>query len=111
MGDETRIQAREVKKGAEALGGIAERYLIRLLGPLGRRIEQSTKAGRYMALLGVLSIIVSGILIYIHSLAVHTETTRKGLKILVIRYEMEGYGIPFAAGAALLIIGLMQKRR
>lgn len=111
MGEETRIQVREVKKGAEAIGGIAERYMIRLLGPLGRRIEQATKAGRYMALLGVLSIIVSGILIWIYSLAIRTEVTRKGLEILVLRYEKEGYGIPFLAGVALLIIGLMQKRK
>lgn len=110
MGDETRVQMKEMQKGAEALGGIAERYLIRFLGPLGRRIAQSSKAGRLMALAGVVTVIVSGILIYINSLWFGTSVARRGIKTVTIQYQMEGYGIYFVIGLALFIIGLMQKK-
>ncbi len=111
MGDETRVQVSEVKKGAAAMGGIVERYMIRWLGPLGRKIAESTKAGRIMALIGIVAIVVSLVLIYMYSLSFDTSVTRKGLKIVTIRYQMEGYGIPFLAGIALLITGLLQKKR
>ena len=39
MGDETRMQVRELKKGVEAVGGIAERYMIRWLGPSAERLQ------------------------------------------------------------------------
>ena len=110
MGDETRVQMKELQKGAEALGGIAERYLIRFLGPLGRRIAQSSKAGRLMALAGVVTVIVSGVLIYINSLWFGTSMARKGIKVVTIRYQMEGYGIYFVIGIAVFVIGLMQKK-
>ena len=111
MGDETRVQVSEVKKGAAAVGGIVERYMIRWLGPLGRKIAESTKAGRIMALIGVVAIVVSLVLIYQNSFFYDTSITKKGLKVLNIRYEMEGYGMPFIAGIALLVIGLIQKKR
>lgn len=111
MGDETKVQMREMQKGMEAMGGIVERYMIRWLGPLGRRIAQSSRAGRIMALIGVVGIIVGSILIYLNSLSYHSSVTRKGLKIVTIQYQMEGYGIVFVAGLALLIFGLMQKKR
>ena len=110
MGDETRVQIKELQKGAEALGGIAERYLIRFLGPLGRRIAQSSKAGRLMALAGVVTVIVSGILIYINSLWFGTSMGRRGIKTVTIQYQMEGYGIYFVIGLALFILGLMQRK-
>jgi len=111
MGDETRVQVSEVKKGAAAMGGIVERYMIRWLGPLGRRIAQSTKAGRVMALIGIVAIVVSLVLIYQNSFFYDTSVTKKGLKFVTIRYEMEGYGMPFLAGVALLIIGILQKKK
>ncbi len=50
MGAETKIQVREIKKGMEAAGSAQERYLIRFLGPLGRKISEATQTGRIMAL-------------------------------------------------------------
>jgi hypothetical protein len=76
MGDETRIQAREVKKGAVAMGGIVERYLIRFLGPVGRKVQSSTKVGRIMALLGILAIVVSAVLIFANALTFRTEIVK-----------------------------------
>lgn len=111
MGDETRVQVREVKKGAAAMGDIVERYMIRWLGPLGRKISESTKAGRIMALIGVVAIVVSLVLIYVYSFSFGTSVSRKGLRIVTLRYEMEGYGIPFIVGIALLFIGLLQKKK
>lgn len=111
MGDETRVQVSEVKKGAAAVGGIVERYMIRWLGPLGRKIAESTKAGRIMALVGVVAIVVSLVLIYMNSFFYDTSITKKGLKVLNIHYQMEGYGMPFIAGIVLLVVGLRQKKR
>ncbi|HAK59692.1 MAG TPA: hypothetical protein DCO77_04825 [Nitrospiraceae bacterium] len=68
MGDETRVQMREVKKGASAIGEIAERYLIRLLGPLGKKLQSAGKQGRLMALIGVVVMLVSLLLILFTSL-------------------------------------------
>lgn len=111
MGDETRVQVGAVKKGVEAAGGIVERYMIRLLGPLGRKISQATKTGRIMALIGVVAIVAGVVLIYLNSFSFDTAVTRKGLKIVTMRYEMEGYGIVFLAGVGLLVIGILQKQK
>ena len=46
MGNETIVQMREVKKGVEAMGSVVERYMIRWLGPLGRKISEATEAPR-----------------------------------------------------------------
>ncbi|HAR45925.1 MAG: hypothetical protein A2X56_10925 [Nitrospirae bacterium GWC2_57_13] len=110
MGDETKVQMREVAKGVEAVGGIVERYLIRILGPLGRKISQASKTGRYMALAGVVTILVSSILIYMNSLYFSTTVARRGVKTLIIRYQMEGYGIPLLVGIALFVFGIMQRK-
>jgi hypothetical protein len=74
MGDETKIQAREVKKGAAAMGSIVERYMIRLLGPLGRKIQEATPLGRAMALIGITAIAVSLVLIFANALSFSFRT-------------------------------------
>jgi uncharacterized protein YgiM (DUF1202 family) len=76
MGDETRVQAREVKKGAVAMGGIVERYMIRFLGPLGRKIQAATQVGRIMALVGIVAIVVSVVLIISNALTFRTEIVK-----------------------------------
>jgi uncharacterized protein YgiM (DUF1202 family) len=76
MGDETRVQVREVKKGAVAMGGIVERYMIRLLGPLGRKVQAATQAGRAMALAGIAAIVVSVVLIFANALSFRTEIVK-----------------------------------
>lgn len=76
MGDETRVQVREVKKGAAAAGGIVERYMIRLLGPLGRKIQAATKVGRIMALLGVVVTAAGLVLIIANATTFRTEITK-----------------------------------
>jgi hypothetical protein len=76
MGDETKIQVREVKKGAAAMGGIVERYMIRLLGPIGKRIQASSKSGRIMALIGITAIVVSVVLIVANALSFRTEIVK-----------------------------------
>ncbi len=110
MGDETKVQMREVAKGAAAMGNVVERYMIRFLGPLGRRIAGATKAGRVMALIGVVAIIVSLVLIVADALTIWT-VSKKSHEYLFIRYEMKGYGIPLIAGLALIILGIVQKRK
>ena len=111
MGDETRMQVRELKKGVEAVGGIAERYMIRWLGPLGRKISGlPSKNARLMALLGVVAVVVSLILI-VTDATWFRSFTRKGHSYVTITYEMKGYGIAFVAGVALIIAGIMQKKR
>jgi uncharacterized protein YgiM (DUF1202 family) len=76
MGDETKIQAREVKQGAAAMGSIVERYMIRLLGPLGRKIQGATPVGRAMALVGITAITVSVVLIFANALSFRTEIAK-----------------------------------
>jgi len=110
MGDETRVQIRELKKGVEAVGGITERYLIRWLGPLGRKIAESTQTGRYMALAGVVTTVVCLILIYRNSLWFSSRVT-KGITYYYVTYAASGYGMPLLIGVALLVFGLMQKKR
>lgn len=81
MGDETKIQVREIKKGMEAAGSVLERYLIRFLGPLGRKISESTEAGRIMALTGIAAVVVSLVLIAVFALSFRTEI-RKGILVV-----------------------------
>ena len=111
MADETKVQMKEVKKGVEAAGSILERYMIRLLGPLGRKIEGATQIGRIMALIGVVTIVVGLVLIYLNSFFFDSAVTRQGLRIVTIRYQMEGYGFVLAAGVGLLIAGILQKTK
>jgi uncharacterized protein YgiM (DUF1202 family) len=73
MGDETKVQIREVKKGMEAMGSVAERYLIRWLGPVGRKIAEATQTGRIMALVGVIAAAVGLVLIAANALSFRTE--------------------------------------
>lgn len=81
MGDETRVQMREVQKGMEAMGSVAERYLIRWLGPVGRKIAEATQAGRVLALIGVITAVVGLVLIAANALSVRTEI-RKGVLVV-----------------------------
>lgn len=81
MGDETRIQAREVKKGAVAMGGIVERKMIRWLGPVGRKIQGATQVGRIMALVGIAAIVVSVVLIFANALSYRTEVVKGVLMV------------------------------
>jgi hypothetical protein len=76
MGDETKIQMREVKKGVEAMGSVVERYLIRWLGPLGRKISEATQRGRVMALFGVVAAAISLVLIAANSVSFRTEIVK-----------------------------------
>lgn len=109
MGDETVVQMREFKKGVGAAGSVVERYMIRLLGPIGKKIAEASKAGRVMALLGVVTIIVSLVLIF-------TDATwfksfeKKGRQYVNIVYESKGYGIGLLAGLGLFVVGVMQKK-
>jgi hypothetical protein len=109
MGDETRVQMREMQKGAEALGGIVERYMIRFLGPVGKRLSQSTKAGRLMGLIGVVGVLVSLVFfIFTDALRIATFPSRGHD---YIRMTMrEDYTYVLLGGIALLIIGMMQKK-
>lgn len=110
MADETRVQVKEVRKGMEAAGSILERYMIRLLGPLGRRIEAASRTGRIMALIGVVVAIVGLVLIFMNSLY-FSSVVRRGLRVVNITYQMEGYGIVLLAGIALFVVGILQKGR
>jgi hypothetical protein len=82
MGDETKIQAREVKKGAVAMGGIIERKMIRWLGPVGRKVQEATQVGRIMALLGITAMAVSVVLIFANGLSYRTEVVN-GVLVVV----------------------------
>ena len=81
MGDETKVQVREIKKGMEAAGSVLERYLIRFLGPLGRRISEATQTGRIMALAGIVVVVVSLVLIALFALSFRTEI-QKGVLVV-----------------------------
>ena len=85
MGDETKIQMREVKKGVEAMGSVVERYLIRWLGPLGRKISEATQTGRIMALAGVVAGAAGLVLILANAVSFRTELL-KG--VLVVSKKM-----------------------
>lgn len=109
MGDETVVQMREFKKGVGAAGSVLERYMIRLLGPIGRKIAESSKAGRAMALVGVVTIITSLVLIFTNATWFRTFE-KKGHAYVYITYEKKGYGIAFLAGLGLFVVGVMQKK-
>ncbi len=81
MGDVTMVQVREFRKGMEAAGSVLERYLIRVLGPLGRKIAESTETGRIMALAGVVTVAVSMVLIAVLALSVRMDV-RKGALVV-----------------------------
>lgn len=76
MGDETKVQMKEMKKGVEAMGSVAERYLMRMLGPVGAKIQRSTRAGRIMALVGVIAVAVALVLIFADALSFSTEIVK-----------------------------------
>lgn len=109
MGDETVVQMREFKKGVGAAGSVLERYMIRLLGPIGRKIAGASKAGRVMALIGVVTIAVSLALIFTDATWFRTFE-RKGHQYVNITYESKGYGVAFLAGLGLYVFGVMQKK-
>ncbi len=111
MGDETKVQIREFTKGVEAAGNVVERYMIRLLGPVGRKIGEATKAGRVMALIGVVTVVVSLVLIFATNATRFSTSERKGHKYVHITYEKKGYGIAFLGGLGLYVVGVMQKQR
>ena len=81
MGDETKIQVREIKKGMQAAGSVLERYLIRFLGPLGRKISEATQTGRIMALVGIAAVAVSLVLIAVFALSFRTEVQKGALVV------------------------------
>lgn len=110
MGDETKVELRQVKEGAAAAGSIIERYLIRILGPLGRKIGESTPLGRAMAFLGLLTAVVSLVLILTNAMWFGTQE-RKGRKYVNITYERKGYGIALLSGIGLVVIGTLQKEK
>lgn len=109
MGDQTVVQMRDVRKGMGAAGGIVERYMIRMLGPIGKKIAEASRMGRVMALLGVVTIIVS--LAFIFTDATRFSTTeKKGRQFVHITYEQKGYGVAFLAGLGLFASGVIQKK-
>lgn len=110
MGDQTVVQVREIKKGVGAAGNIVERYMIRILGPLGKKIAEASRIGRVMALLGVVAVIVSLVLIFTDSTWFKMSQSKSGRKFVNITYEQKGYGIGFLAGLGLLVAGVMQKK-
>jgi len=109
MGDQTIVQMREVTKGMGAAGNIVERYLIRVLGPIGKKIAEASKAGRVMALLGVVTVIVSLALIFTDATWFKVSKSR-GRQFVNITYEQKGYGVAFLAGLGLFGIGVLQKK-
>ncbi|OGW38143.1 MAG: hypothetical protein A2X58_02145 [Nitrospirae bacterium GWC2_56_14] len=100
---------REVTKGMGAAGNIVERYLIRVLGPIGKKIAEASKAGRVMALLGVVTVIVSLALIFTDATWFKVSKSR-GRQFVNITYEQKGYGVAFLAGLGLFGIGVLQKK-
>ena len=109
MGDQTVVQMREITKGVSAAGNIVERYLTRVLGPLGKKIAEASQVGRVMALLGVITVIVSLSLIFTNATWVKTSRS-KGRQFVNITYEQKGYGYVFLAGLGLFGVGMMQKK-
>lgn len=109
MGNETVVQMREIKKGVGAAGNIVERYMIRMLGPIGKKIAEASKIGRAMALLGVVTVIVSLALIFTDATWFKMSQSKGGRQYVNITYERKGYGIVFLAGLGLFLVGVMQK--
>ncbi len=110
MGDETRMDMQHVKEGAAAAGGIIDRYLMRILGPLGRRIGESSPMGKAMAYLGLLTVVVSLVLIFSNAMWFKTQE-RKGRKYVNITYERKGYGVALLSGVGLVVVGTLVKDR
>jgi hypothetical protein len=110
MGDETKVEFQQVRQGVEAAGNILERYLIRVLGPLGRKIAESTPLGRAMAFIGMLAVAVCLVLILTNAMWFSTQE-RKGRKYVNITYERKGYGIAFLSGIGLVVAGVLQKEK
>ena len=109
MGDQTVVQMREVTKGMGAAGNIVERYLIRVLGHIGKKIAEASQVGRVMALLGVVTVIVSLALIFTDATWFKVSKSR-GRQFVNITYEQKGYGVAFLAGLGLFGVGVMQKK-
>lgn len=110
MGDQTVVQMREITKGMGAAGNIVERYLIRVLGPLGEKIAEASRVGRVMALLGVVTVVVSLALIFTDATWFKMSRS-KGRQFVNITYEQKGYGASFLAGLGLFAVGMTQKKR
>jgi hypothetical protein len=110
MGDETKVEIRQVKEGMEAAGSIIDRYLIRILGPLGGKIAERAPLGRAMAFAGLLIAAISLVLILTMATRFSTQT-RKGRNYVNITYEQKGYGIAFLCGAGLFVAGMLQKEK
>jgi len=110
MGDETKVELQQVKEGVGAAGNIIERYLIRILGPLGTKISESTPLGRAMAFIGLLTMVVSLVLILTNAMWFGTQE-RKGRKYVNVSYERKGYGIAFLSGIGLVVVGALQKEK
>ena len=109
MGDQTVVQMREITKGVGAAGNIVERYLIRVLGPLGKKIAEASQVGRVMALAGVITVVVSLSLIFTNATWFKMSQS-KGRQFVNITYEQKGYGYVLAAGLGLFGVGMMQKK-
>ena len=109
MGDQTVVQMREVTKGMGAAGNIVERYLIRVLGPIGKKIAEASKVGRVMALLGVVTVVVSLALIFTDATWFKVSKSR-GRQFVNITYEQKGYGVALLAGLGLFGVGVLQKK-
>jgi hypothetical protein len=110
MGDETKVQMREVAKGAAAMGNVVERYMIRFLGPVGRKIAAANKTGRTMALIGVVAVLVSVVYgLYSGRLGYGITHAKRGLKYLYLSYEMKDF-LLLIGGFVLYRIGVSQKK-
>ncbi|HLE40899.1 MAG TPA: hypothetical protein VI956_05295 [Nitrospirota bacterium] len=110
MGDETKVQMREVAKGAAAIGNVVERYMIRYLGPVGRKIAAANKNGRIMALIGVVAVILSLVLgLTSDDLRYGITHVKRGAKYVYINYEMKIF-LLLIGGYILYKIGVAQKK-
>ncbi len=110
MGDETKVQMREVAKGAAAMGSVVERYMIRFLGPVGRKIAAANKSGRTMALIGVVAIVVSVVWgLTSGTLQYGIGHWKRGLKYIYINYETMRF-MMLVAGFVLYKYGVSQKK-
>lgn len=110
MGDETRVQMMEVKKGAAAMGNVVERYLIRFLGPVGRKIAAANKTGRTIALIGVVAAILSIVLgLTSGTVQYGVGHWKKGLKYVYVSYETTRF-VVLVIGYAMYKIGLTMKK-
>ncbi len=110
MGDETKVQMREVAKGAAAMGNVVERYMIRFLGPVGRKIAAANKTGRTLALIGVVAVLVSVVYgLSSDALRYGIAHAKRGLKYVYINYEMKDF-LLLIGGYVLYKIGVAQKK-